>query len=71
MKNTLHYEFAYSSPYGLKEDIKDKIAESAEPSEEIITQEKSQFSWCWLAELYYPAICHCSSSSPDCFGLTT
>lgn len=54
MKNTLHYEFAYSSPYGLKEDIKDKIAESAEPSEEVIAEEKSQFSWRWLNYIIPP-----------------
>lgn len=55
MKNTLHYEFAYSSPYGLEEDIKNKIAQSAKPEAESV-EEKNPFSWRWLNYIIPPFV---------------
>lgn len=55
MKYTLHNEFAYSSPYGLKEDIKNRIAESAVQKEEE-TEETNKFSWRWLNYIIPPFV---------------
>jgi len=48
MKITLHNEFAYSSPYGLEEDIMNRIAESAESDEKSENEGRKKFSWRWL-----------------------
>ncbi len=53
MNNTLQSEFAYSSPYGLKDDIKDKLSESIESN---LVQERSGFSWKWLTYVVPSAI---------------
>jgi anti-sigma factor RsiW len=53
MNNTLQSEFAYSSPYGLKDDIKTKLTESLEGE---INHKKSEFSWGWLSYVVPPVV---------------
>lgn len=56
MKITLHNEFAYSSPYGLQEDIMNRIAESAESDEKSEHEGKKKFSWRWLNYVLPPLV---------------
>lgn len=55
MKNTLHHEFAYSSPYGLEEDIRNKIVQSAKSVADP-AEAKAPFSWRWLNYVIPPFI---------------
>lgn len=56
MKNIIHYDFRYSSPYGLEEDIKIKIAESAEQVSTESNEEKTGFLANWLNYVMPPFI---------------
>lgn len=53
MKNTLQSEFAYSSPYRLKDVIKNKLTESLESK---VIHNKSEFSWKWLNYVVPPVV---------------
>lgn len=53
MNNILQSEFAYSSPYGLKDDIRNKLTESLESK---VIPKKSEFSWRWLTYVVPPVV---------------
>ena len=55
MKHTLHSELSYSTPYGLIDDIKDKLSESIETENEK-ENKTSEFSWKWLSYVAPPVV---------------